>query len=159
MKTFFSYLNSIRAVSLCIWKQSQLPTKQPQQYIDGSKMKYVYNLIFLQLPGCLKSNYSYFTYFHIYVLRPHPQVSLRHLMGVLPGGTTGPAWSTVPHLLQVSTGPAPLLPLQQWRWQCTVNPGKYHSPLCTATWMSVYSLDALKRFKCKIFSVSLSRST
>lgn len=98
MKTFFSYLNSIRAVSLCIWKQSQLPTKQPQQYIDGSKMKYVYNLIFLQLPGCLKSNYSYFTYFHIYVLRPHPQVSLRHLMGVLPGGTTGPAWSTVPHL-------------------------------------------------------------
>lgn len=58
MKTFFSYLNSIRAVSLCIWKQSQLPTKQPQQYIDGSKMKYVYNLIFLQPPGCLKSNYS-----------------------------------------------------------------------------------------------------
>lgn len=41
MKSFFGYVSFLRAVTLCIWKQSQLATKPPQQYIDKSKTKYM----------------------------------------------------------------------------------------------------------------------
>ena len=63
VKSFFSYLNSVRAVTPNIGKQSLLATKQPQQYIDKLKLKY--DLVFLQVPGHLKSNYSNSTDFFI----------------------------------------------------------------------------------------------